>query len=233
MVKTKQAVPLTPAEKRTRRENTDVEVVYKIDHEYFQSIERVLSRELSNEQLAEIDKALRIWTAARKYLPKTEKELPRIPSSNELIETKRQKIEGIREKTLDLIDALEESGHLIESWKTSGDVLDCPYPIGKAIDGLYLILRFAEAAQKKEGKPTGEKFRNQRKRPPEIYRHDFIKRLAVIYNDITGKEAKHYKSGGAYSGPFFRFVDACINPVESLSNLALGNAINTALKNHR
>lgn len=86
--------------------------------------------------------------------------------------------------------------------------------------------------------PERSQRHNRRCRPEESGRYLFIKRLADIYHGITRKVARKpgknpYDEKGEktvkYDGPFFRFVEACINPVEPIDNIALGKAINKAL----
>lgn len=208
---------LTPSEKKKIRESTIPEISYSIDFEYFKTIESALGRELSGEQRVEIDKAIRIWTATIKCLP------PRNPPIGLMAESQRKIIERTLKNTKELIYALENFGHLFEY-----------PPIEKTVDSLNLLLVYVERTQKKEGKPTGKVFSNPVGFPLEIDRHVFIRRLADIYKGVTGQDKKQVNKNhdGVYAGPFFRFIEACINPFEpQLSNKALGRAINTALKN--
>lgn len=74
--------------------------------------------------------------------------------------------------------------------------------------------------------------RDRRGRPPETFREWFIQRLAIIYENTTGKKARKPSKNpytGKYGGPFFRFVNACVQPIERINNGALARAIASAI----
>ena len=181
-------------------------------------IQKSLKLVLSESQKTDLNQAKRVHEARAHFLPK------RNPPPGKVEELELETIEIIRRNAVNLINALEEYGYL----------LDCPLSLDQTIDRLWSILRYSEAAQKKRGKPTGKIFSNPAGRTPEIDRNYFISELTNIYKEITGKEArkpnKNVHADGTYGGPFFRFVDVCIRPVEKIGNVALAKAIETTFK---
>lgn len=74
--------------------------------------------------------------------------------------------------------------------------------------------------------------KDRRGRPPETFREWFIQRLAGIYEETTGKKARKPSKNpytGKYGSPFFRFVNACVQPIEHINNGALAQAITSAI----
>lgn len=107
----------------------------------------------------------------------------------------------------------------------------------QALSIISALVAEAEAAKKEVGKPNPPADENPldwlidwefdpiyRSGPP-VGR--FIVQLAEIYHEITGEEPefKHDRVEDTYSGAFFRFVDACLKPLEGQSRAALGRTI--------
>jgi hypothetical protein len=73
-------------------------------------------------------------------------------------------------------------------------------------------------------------------RPSETARHFFIQELKTCYETSTGREAKipyRIRGDAQFNGPFFRFVNLCLCPLEEdgnrTQNTELGRAIQEAL----
>ena len=57
-------------------------------------------------------------------------------------------------------------------------------------------------------------------RPPERALQGFLGELATIYQQRTGKDPRFSKRHGQeYAGPLFRFILACVQPLESCKPL--------------
>jgi hypothetical protein len=190
--------------------------------EQFSEIEKALGGKLrlSENQKEMLNQGKWFMEAKIHFLPK------RNPPPGQINESERKQIEAIRQKTADLIEILETSGYLLEY----------PLSLGKNIDDLHMIMSHAVSVQKRIGEPTGKVFSRPKGRTPEIDRDAFIHNLRNSYKIITGKEARPpYKDiyddkKNRYKGPFFRFTEACVNPIALQTNASLGKAIIKVMK---
>ena len=186
----------------------------------FKKIERSLGGKikLSKEHKSMLNTARMKWETCEELLPK------RIPSSDQIRENKRIKIDNLKNKIAELITLLETDGHLIES--LSHDRL---------MNKLYMALRFAESAQTKEGKPTKEKLPKKQGNPGDIYWKYFILDLMRIFEAITGKapERPYYKDiDEVYEKKdfFVDFVKACVKPIIKIKDNTLTRSILNTMK---
>lgn len=189
----------------------------------FKSIEKSLEQSLSDDNRELLNHAKLIWESSKTLLP------ARIPSIPELQETRRKKIDNIKNRLSELIKLLETDGHLITWPHDSYEHLT---------DHLYLALRFTETAQKEKGKPSKKKITSQKGRTPEAYREDFILTLADIFEKITGEKAgipAYNEYSGSYDckNTFFDFAVSCVRPIEIIQDGTLGSAVKKALTENR
>lgn len=188
----------------------------------FKKIERSLEKKtkLSEKHRVLLNMSKRKWETCKVLLPE------RVPTSEQSKQDNLKKIDDLKGRIAELIGLLEADSHLIESPHYSCDRL---------MDDLFLALRFVEAAQKKEGKPSGKKIPAQQGRTPQNYRSDFILVLAKIYKKITGEEPatpafSEYKGEYTCKNSFYNFVVTCVQPIEKIPDVTLGSAIIKSIK---
>lgn len=138
-----------------------------------------------------------------------------------------------------LIESLESYGYLLESALAPlenriAEKEKIASRNEKLIGDLQLLVKDAESAKKYYGSHCSEQAsKDKGGRPPKMFRHEFIQRLVKIYEETTKKKARKPSKdpyAGKYGGPFFRFVNACIQPIERTSNSALAQAIMNTIK---
>lgn len=201
--------------------------------EIIQSLGLNLSEDDMKKLIWDVNHAKICWDASACFLQKKFKTL------TEQAEETFERISELGNNAEVLIESLEYYGYLLESALAPlenriAEKEKIASRNEKLIGDLQLLVKDAESAKKYYGSHCREQApKNKGGRPPKIFRHEFIQRLVKIYEETTKKKARRPSKDpytGKYGGPFFRFVNACFQPIETTNNRALAQAIMNTIK---